>query len=109
LGQVPLYHGLEQPTSSQSNPLNNTLISTSSQVIYSRFSDIFGRKILLVIAIAIFTLGNLLCGFSKSLAQLIVFRVIAGMGGGGVNVLVLIIMSDITSLEKRGKVVFGVR
>jgi len=78
--------------------------STSSQVIYSRLSDIFGRKVLLIVTIAIFSLGNLLCGFAKNLGQLIVFRAIAGFGGGGIQVLVLIIMSDIVSLKERGKV-----
>ena len=77
---------------------------TSSQIIYSRLSDIFGRKILLIITIAIFSLGNLLCGFAKNLAQLIIFRAIAGYGGGGIQCLVLIIMSDIVSLKERGKV-----
>jgi MFS family permease len=55
-------------------------------------------------AISIFTTGNLLCGFAKNFEQLIVFRVWAGLGGGGINVLVLIIMSDIVSLKERGKV-----
>jgi len=73
-------------------------------VLYSRFSDIFGRKALLIIAIAVFTVGNLLCGFAQNLAQLIAFRIIAGLGGGGVNVLVLIIVSDVVSLKERGKV-----
>ena|SRR5271163_3060843 len=78
--------------------------SVSSQVIYSRLSDIFGRKILLIIAIIVFSAGNLLCGFSRNLEQLIIFRVIAGLGGGGINVLVLIIISDICALNERGKV-----
>jgi MFS family permease len=52
----------------------------------------------------VFTIGNLLCGFSRTLGQLIIFRVIAGLGGGGINVLVLIIISDISSLKERGKV-----
>jgi MFS family permease len=47
--------------------------------------------------------GNLLCGFARNLAQLIVFRVIAGLGGGGIGVLVLIIISDISTLRTRGK------
>jgi MFS family permease len=81
--------------------------NTSSQVIYSRLSDIFGRKILLIITIAMFSLGNLLCGFAKNLAQLIVFRAIAGYGGGGIMCLVLIIVSDIVSLKERGKVARG--
>jgi MFS family permease len=78
--------------------------STSSQVIYSRLSDIFGRKILLVIAITVFTVGNLLCGFSRNMTELIAFRVIAGLGGGGIGVLCLIIVADISTLRTRGKV-----
>ena len=78
--------------------------NTSSQVIYSRLSDIFGRKTLLLVTIFVFSLGNLLCGFAKNLEQLIAFRAIAGYGGGGIIVLVLIIISDIVSLKERGKV-----
>jgi len=60
---------------------------------------------LLVFAITVFTVGNLLCGFSKNIAQLIAFRVIAGLGGGGIGVLCLIIVSDISTLRTRGKVI----
>jgi MFS family permease len=51
----------------------------------------------------VFTVGNLLCGFSRNLGQLIIFRAIAGLGGGGIGVLVLIIISDISTLRTRGK------
>jgi len=61
---------------------------------------------LLIIAITVFSIGNLLCGFSRNLAELITFRVVAGLGGGGINVLVLIIISDICALNERGKVYF---
>jgi len=49
-------------------------------------------------------LGNLLCGFSRNLTQLITFQVFAGLGAGGMLVLVLIIVSDISTLRTRGKV-----
>ena len=49
--------------------------------------------------------GNLLCGFSKNLTQLITFQVFAGLGGGGMLVLVLIIVSDVSTLRTRGKVI----
>ena len=51
-----------------------------------------------------FTVGNLLCGFARNLGQLIIFRAVAGLGGGGIGVLVLIIISDISTLRTRGKV-----
>jgi MFS family permease len=58
------------------------LTSTSFQPLYGRFSDIFGRKAALSLAMAIFMIGNLVAGFSKNIEQLIVFRGFAGAGGG---------------------------
>jgi len=58
------------------------LTSTSFQPLYGRFSDIFGRKAAIAAAMLSFMLGNLLAGFSMTITQLIVFRSIAGIGGG---------------------------
>lgn len=58
------------------------LTSTSFQPLYGRFSDIFGRKAALSLAMTIFMIGNLVAGFSKSIIQLIVLRGLAGAGGG---------------------------
>jgi len=58
------------------------LTSTSFQPLYGRFSDIFGRKAALVLAMLLFMFGNLLAGFSKTIIQMIVFRGFAGAGGG---------------------------
>ena len=58
------------------------LTSTCIQPLYGRLSDIFGRKAALIVAMGIFMLGNLLAGFSKTILQLIIFRGIAGAGGG---------------------------
>ncbi|KAG6852501.1 hypothetical protein C0991_011459 [Blastosporella zonata] len=58
------------------------LTSTSFQPLYGRFSDIFGRKAALCFAMTVFMIGNLVAGFSKSIVELIVFRGIAGAGGG---------------------------
>ncbi|KAG6823908.1 hypothetical protein H0H93_002851 [Arthromyces matolae] len=58
------------------------LTSTSFQPLYGRFSDIFGRKAALCLAMTVFMIGNLIAGFSKSVVQLIVFRGLAGAGGG---------------------------
>ncbi|KAG9097013.1 hypothetical protein FS749_007259, partial [Ceratobasidium sp. UAMH 11750] len=77
--------------------------TTSSQIIIARLSDIFGRKILLISVIILFTLGNLLCGFAKTTVWLFVARAIAGVGGGGINSMAMIIMSDVVSLQKLGK------
>ncbi|KAF9554182.1 MFS general substrate transporter [Agrocybe pediades] len=79
------------------------LTSTSFQPLYGRFSDIFGRKTAISIAMVVFMIGNLLAGFSRTVVQLIVFRGIAGAGGGGIISICQIIISDIVSLRERGK------
>jgi hypothetical protein len=50
------------------------LTSTAFQPIYSRLSDIFGRKVILLVALAIFFVGSLACALANSMIQLIVFR-----------------------------------
>ncbi|KAG8773300.1 hypothetical protein FRC12_002591 [Ceratobasidium sp. 428] len=79
------------------------IATTSSQIIIARLSDIFGRKILLISVIILFTIGNLLCGFAKTAVWLFTARAIAGLGGGGINSMAMIIMSDVVSLQERGK------
>lgn len=66
-----------------------------------RLSDIFGRKATLCLAMGIFALGCLLAGFSRSIEQLIVFRGIAGVGGGAIISMSQIIISDVVSLRER--------
>ena len=58
------------------------LTSTCFQPLYGRFSDIFGRKPAFCVAMSVFMIGNLVAGFSRSIIQLIVFRGVAGAGGG---------------------------
>ncbi|KAK7691326.1 hypothetical protein QCA50_004720 [Cerrena zonata] len=79
------------------------LTSTAFQPLYGRFSDIFGRKATLCLAMGIFMLGSLLSGFAKSIIALIIFRGLAGAGGGGIVSIVQIVMSDVVSLRERGK------
>jgi hypothetical protein len=79
------------------------IASTAFQLINGRLSDIFGRKNLLLICLALMALGDLGCGFAQTAVQLFVLRAIAGVGGGGINSLVMIIVSDITTLQNRGK------
>ncbi|KAI4912752.1 hypothetical protein J4E90_006158 [Alternaria incomplexa] len=79
------------------------IASTAFQLINGRLSDIFGRKNLLLISLMLMALGDLGCGFARTSVQLFVLRAIAGIGGGGINSLVMIIVSDITTLQNRGK------
>lgn len=79
------------------------IASTAFQLINGRLSDIFGRKNLLLLCLALMGLGDLGCGFAQTPDQLFALRSIAGIGGGGINSLVMIIVSDITTLQNRGK------
>jgi len=76
---------------------------TAFLLVNGRLSDIFGRKGCLLICLILLGLGDLLCGFAKSGVMLFIFRAISGIGAGGVNSLVMVIVSDITTLKERGK------
>ncbi|KAJ3069005.1 hypothetical protein HDU98_007911 [Podochytrium sp. JEL0797] len=71
--------------------------------LYGKFADLFGRKWVFVFALVIFEVGSFLCGIAPSMGILILGRAVAGVGGGGIFSLVLIIISDIVSIQDRGK------
>lgn len=79
------------------------IANTMFTVLYGRLSDIFGRKIIYLSALGLFSIADLVCGFAQNPAMFYVFRGIAGIGGGGINSMALIIMSDIVTLQERGK------
>ncbi|RKK23317.1 hypothetical protein BFJ68_g11380 [Fusarium oxysporum] len=91
------------------NALNNTswiatayfLTLTSSQPLYGKLSDIFGRKPCLLFAYIVFSLGCLGCGLAQGMAQLCAARAVAGIGGGGMNSVVAILLSDLVPLKDR--------
>ncbi|KAI0180943.1 MFS general substrate transporter [Hypoxylon sp. FL1284] len=78
------------------------LTLTAFQPLYGRLSDIFGRKECLLFAYAVFGLGCLGCGLSRDIGQLCAARAVAGAGGGGVNAVVTILVTDLVSLRDRG-------
>ncbi|KAI9474078.1 MAG: major facilitator superfamily domain-containing protein [Benjaminiella poitrasii] len=73
------------------------------QPLFSKFSDIFGRKWILMFGIVVFLLGSVLCGAAKTMIMLIVCRAIAGIGAAAIFSMVFIIFSDLVPLEQRGK------
>ncbi|KAF8075225.1 MFS general substrate transporter [Lyophyllum atratum] len=77
--------------------------STACQMLYGRLSDIWSRKTVLFGLMFIFFIGNLGSAFSKTFIQLVVFRAIAGVGGGGLPTIARVIVSDVVSLRQRGK------
>ncbi|KAF9922173.1 hypothetical protein FBU30_007739 [Linnemannia zychae] len=73
------------------------------QPLYGKFSDIFGRKVMILFACVTFMIGSGGAGGAQSMTMLIVFRAIQGLGGSGLLSIVLIIISDIFPLEERPK------
>src|SRR6202166_2260897 len=66
------------------------------------FASLFGRKRFFLLCIFLFTLSSLLCGAAPSLAMLILFRVMQGAGGGGLQAMAQAILADIFPPQKRG-------
>ena len=79
------------------------LTATVSGPLYGKLGDLFGRKIVLQIAIVIFLIGSALCGLSQSMGQLIGFRALQGLGAGGLIVVTLAVVGDIIPPRERGK------
>ncbi|RKP23086.1 major facilitator superfamily domain-containing protein, partial [Syncephalis pseudoplumigaleata] len=79
------------------------LTSTACQPLYGSFSDIFGRRIMILFAISLFVLGSMGCGFAWSMTALIVFRAVAGVGGAGLLALVMVILTDIVPPQRCGQ------
>lgn len=79
------------------------LSNTTFQMLYGRLSDIFGRKNVFLAAVGLLSVADLLCGLSQNAAMFYVFRGVAGIGGGGITNLAMIIVSDVVTLEQRGK------
>jgi MFS family permease len=83
---------------------NAFLISSVAVLpLFAQASNIFGRRNLLLGAIAIFTLGSGLCGGASSMSMSIAARTIPGFGGGGINLLVETVVTDLVPLRERGK------
>ena len=80
------------------------LASTITVPLYGKLSDMYGRKKLLMISVGLFTFGSILCGMANSMVMLIVFRGIQGLGAGGMVPLSMIIVGDLFTIERRGKI-----
>ncbi|GAA5891699.1 hypothetical protein JCM6882_006171 [Rhodosporidiobolus microsporus] len=78
------------------------LLSTATFTpLYGRLADIIGRRSALLLALTLFTSGTALCGLAPSMVTLLVGRLIAGMGGGGLMAVSSIVASDLVPLKQR--------
>src|SRR5205823_166029 len=79
------------------------LTSTVAGPLYGKFGDLYGRKIVLQVAIAVFLVGSALCGIAADMVQLIVLRAIEGIGGGGLIVITISVIGDLIPPRERGR------
>ncbi|MFB6852664.1 DHA2 family efflux MFS transporter permease subunit [Streptomyces sp. NPDC056341] len=79
------------------------LASTAATPLWGKLGDQYGRKKLFQIAIVIFLISSALCGMAQNMPQLIGFRALQGVGGGGLMVLSMAIVGDIVPPRDRGR------
>ena len=79
------------------------LATTIVMPVYGKFGDVLGRRRLFLVAIALFTIASVGCAFAGDFTQLIIFRAVQGLGGGGLMILSQAIIADIVPASERGK------
>ncbi len=88
--------------------------STVTVPVYGKLSDLYGRKLLLIIGISVFLAGSALSGLSQNMGELIVFRGLQGIGAGALFPIALAVIGDLFTPRERGRyqglfgAVFGV-
>ena len=79
------------------------LAMTASTPIWGKLADLFSKKLLVQIAITMFIVGSMLCGLTTGTAELIGFRVIQGLGMGGLMALAQVVIAAIIPPRERGR------
>src|ERR1700750_1219102 len=79
------------------------LTSTVVAPLYGKLGALYGRKLVLQAALVIFLIGSVLCGIAQGMTELIAFRAIQGLGGGGVMGGAQAAVADVVSPRERGR------
>ncbi len=88
--------------------------ATAATPLWGKISDLYGRRLIFQVAISIFMIGSIACGLAQDITQLISFRALQGIGGGGLFSISLAIIGDVVPPRERGRyggyfgAVFGV-
>jgi EmrB/QacA subfamily drug resistance transporter len=80
------------------------LAQAVSVPVYGKLADTFGRKRIMLVGISLFLLGSVLCGAAWSMPALIAFRAVQGLGAGAIQPMSMTIVSDLYTLQERGRV-----
>lgn len=79
------------------------LTSTIATILMGKLSDLFGRRRLYLVAMAVFLVGSAACGVAQTMVQLVLARGLQGVGGGGLIALTFAIIGDMVPPRERGK------
>jgi EmrB/QacA subfamily drug resistance transporter len=79
------------------------LTSTAATPLWGKISDLYGRRLIFQVAICIFLVGSALSGLSQNMTELIGFRALQGIGGGGLFAIALSIIGDVIPPRERGR------
>lgn len=77
------------------------LANASCVLLWGRISDIWGRKLILIISVVLYLGGSLICGVAVNVAMVVAGRAIQGIGSGGITVLANICVSDLFNVRRR--------
>jgi EmrB/QacA subfamily drug resistance transporter len=80
------------------------LTQTATTVLFGKLADLFGRKRVVLVGIAIFLAGSIACGLAWSMPSLIAFRLVQGLGAGAIQPVTMTIVGDLFPARERGRV-----
>jgi EmrB/QacA subfamily drug resistance transporter len=85
------------------------LTTTVTVPIYGKLADLYGRKPVMLVAMALFLVGSMASGQARTMTQLIMFRAVQGIGAGGMQPMAMTVVGDIFKIEERARMqaVFG--
>jgi EmrB/QacA subfamily drug resistance transporter len=79
------------------------LASTAVAPVFGTLSDIYGRRVMIIISLSLFVAGSILCAIAPNMPMLILARGLQGLGGGGIMPVVQTVISDVVSPRERGQ------